>query len=139
MLAKPTPPNINLGSDRFSMFNKERDIPKNRPATAKSDGDYRHEADRQRLMTSDHKADGTDSEPRSRVPDTRHHDVASDGGAEHWAVIASLIETCKLTDVDPHAYLVATITKIVNGHSNSRLDVLLPWTYPAATALKHVA
>jgi 2-polyprenyl-6-methoxyphenol hydroxylase-like FAD-dependent oxidoreductase len=27
LLAKPTLLNINLGSDRFSMFNKERDIP----------------------------------------------------------------------------------------------------------------
>ncbi len=26
LLAKPTPLNINLGSDRFSMFNNERDI-----------------------------------------------------------------------------------------------------------------
>jgi hypothetical protein len=26
LLAKPTPLNINLGSDRFAMFNKERDI-----------------------------------------------------------------------------------------------------------------
>src|SRR5450432_660109 len=65
--------------------------------------------------------------------------AGSDGGAEHWAVIASLIETCKLTDVEPHAYLAETITKIVNGHPNSRLDELLPWTYPAATALKRVA
>jgi|SRR5580693_3320993 hypothetical protein len=45
---------------------------------AKSDGDYRHEADRQRPMTSVHKADGMDSRPRSRVPNTGHHDVASD-------------------------------------------------------------
>ncbi len=56
--------------------------------------------------------------------------AGSDGGAEHWAVIASLIETCKLNDVDPYAYLAATITKIVNGHPNSRLDELLPWAYP---------
>ena len=27
LLAKPTPLNINLGSDRFAMFNKVRDIP----------------------------------------------------------------------------------------------------------------
>ena len=31
--------------------------------------------------------------------------AGSDGGAEHWAIIASLIETCKLNDVDPLAYL----------------------------------
>jgi len=27
LLAKPTPRNVNLGSDRFAMFNKNRDIP----------------------------------------------------------------------------------------------------------------
>jgi IS66 C-terminal element len=62
--------------------------------------------------------------------------AGSDGGAEHWAVIASLIETCKLNDVEPNAYLATTITKIVNGHRNSRLDELLPWAYPAASPLK---
>jgi hypothetical protein len=31
--------------------------------------------------------------------------AGSDGGAEHWVVIASSIETCKLNDVDPLAYL----------------------------------
>ena len=58
--------------------------------------------------------------------------AGSDGGGEHWAVIASLIETCKLNGVDPHAYLADVITKIVNGHPNSRIDDLLPWAYPAA-------
>jgi hypothetical protein len=31
--------------------------------------------------------------------------AGSDGGAEHWAVIASLIETCKLIGVEPYRYL----------------------------------
>ena len=31
--------------------------------------------------------------------------AGSDGGGEHWAIIASLIETCKLCAVDPQAYL----------------------------------
>ncbi len=39
----------------------------------------------------------------------------------------------------PNAYLATTMTKIVNGHPNSRLDELLPWTYPAASALKDMA
>ncbi len=30
--------------------------------------------------------------------------AGSDGGAEHWAVIASLIETCELIGVEPYAY-----------------------------------
>jgi transposase len=65
--------------------------------------------------------------------------AGSDGGAEHWAIIASLIETCKLNGVDPYTYLAATITKIVNGHPNARLDELLPWAYPTATAFRDVA
>ena len=65
--------------------------------------------------------------------------AGSDGGGEHWAVIASLIETCKLNGVDPHAYLTDVISKIVNGHPNSRIDELLPWAYPAAQSLKDVA
>src|SRR3954447_16130182 len=56
--------------------------------------------------------------------------AGSDGGAAHWAVIASLIETCKLIGVEPRAYLADVISRIVNGHPQSRLDELLPWAYP---------
>ncbi|MDC7790061.1 IS66 family transposase, partial [Rhodoplanes tepidamans] len=48
--------------------------------------------------------------------------AGSDGGAEHWAVVASLIETCKLIGVDPQSYLTDVITRIVDGHPNSRID-----------------
>jgi transposase len=65
--------------------------------------------------------------------------AGSDGGAEHWAVIASLIETCKLAGVEPQAYLTDVITRIVAGHPNSRLDELLPWAYPATPTLQAVA
>ena len=65
--------------------------------------------------------------------------AGSDGGGEHWAVIASLIETCKLIGVEPYAYLADVITRIVNGHPNSQIDDLLPWAYPAAQPLKDVA
>lgn len=65
--------------------------------------------------------------------------AGSDGGAEHWAVIASLIETCKLNDVEPLGYLADVLARIVNGHPNSQLDELLPWAYIAAPELKAVA
>jgi transposase len=65
--------------------------------------------------------------------------AGSDGGGEHWAVVASLIETCKLNGVHPYAYLADVISKIVNGHPNSRIDELLPWAYSAAQPLKDVA
>src|ERR1700722_866077 len=44
--------------------------------------------------------------------------AGSDGGGEHWAIIASLIATCKLNGVDPYAYLADVISKIVNSHPN---------------------
>lgn len=50
-------------------------------------------------------------------------------GAEIWATIASLIETCKLNAVDPQAYLTATLTAIINGHKQSGIDELLPWKF----------
>jgi hypothetical protein len=65
--------------------------------------------------------------------------AGSDGGGEHWAVIASLIETCKFNSIDPQDYLADVITKIVNGHPNRQIDDLLPWAYLAEIALKRVA
>lgn len=52
-----------------------------------------------------------------------------DAGAQNWAMLASLIETCKLNAIDPHAWLTATLQAIVNGHKQSRIDDLLPWNY----------
>jgi hypothetical protein len=55
--------------------------------------------------------------------------AGSDGGVEHWAAIASLIETCKLNDIDPLAYLTDVLTRIVDGHPNRDIDALRPWAY----------
>lgn len=65
--------------------------------------------------------------------------AGSDAGAEHWATIASLIETAKLNAVEPLAYLTDILTKIVNGHPNSQIDELLPWAYAEKPELKAVA
>jgi hypothetical protein len=54
-----------------------------------------------------------------------------DAGAENWATIASLVETCKLNTVDPLAYLAATLTAIAKGHKQSQVDELLPWNQTA--------
>ncbi|WP_328518528.1 transposase domain-containing protein [Pararhizobium qamdonense] len=43
--------------------------------------------------------------------------------------MASLVETAKLNDVVPLGYLADVLTKIVNGHPNSQLEELLPWSY----------
>ena len=52
-----------------------------------------------------------------------------DTGAENWAVLASLIETCKLNAVDPQAWLAKALTAIVNGHKQNEVEQLLPWNY----------
>jgi transposase len=66
--------------------------------------------------------------------------AGSDGGGENWAIIASLIETCKLCGVDPQAYLANALIRIVNGHLNSQIDELLPWAYARqAEPLRDVA
>jgi hypothetical protein len=56
-----------------------------------------------------------------------------DEGAENWACIASLIESCKLNGVDPQAYFADVLTKLVNLWPAARLDELLPWAWRAST------
>lgn len=65
--------------------------------------------------------------------------AGSDRGAEHWATIASLIETCKLIGVEPHAYLTDAIARIVAGHPQSQIDDLLPWAYIPTQDVEAVA
>jgi transposase len=55
-----------------------------------------------------------------------------DEGAENWACIASLIETCKLNGVDPQAYFADVLSKLVNLWPASRLNELMPWAWAAA-------
>jgi hypothetical protein len=47
--------------------------------------------------------------------------IRADGGT------SALIETCKLTGVDPQAYFADVLTKLVNLWPASRLDELMPW------------
>ena len=58
-----------------------------------------------------------------------HLFAGSDEGGRHWAVHASLIETWKMNDVDPQAWLADVLDKIANRHPMSKIDELLPWAY----------
>jgi transposase len=60
--------------------------------------------------------------------------AGSSEGAENWAMLASLIETCKLNGVNPEAYFTDVLTKLVNNWPNRRLAELLPWTWRAETS-----
>ena len=57
-----------------------------------------------------------------------------DDAAKNWAVVASLIQTCRLHGVDPQAYLTDILTRLVNLWPNSRIDELLPWSWKPGAA-----
>ena len=65
-----------------------------------------------------------------------HLFAGSDGGGERWAVLCSLIETCKLNGVEPYDYLRDVLTQMVDGHPVNRLDELLPWAWKAEKPVK---
>jgi transposase len=52
--------------------------------------------------------------------------AGSDEGGENWANLASLIETCKLNDINPQAYFTNLLTRLVNGLPQARIDELMP-------------
>jgi hypothetical protein len=50
-------------------------------------------------------------------------------GAENWALLASIVATCKLNDVNPAAYIAETLETIIDGHPHSRIEDLMPWRF----------
>jgi transposase len=57
--------------------------------------------------------------------------ASGDDGGERWATVASLVETCKMNDVDPQRYFAGLLTRLVNGWPQSRIDALMPWHWAA--------
>ncbi|HEY7299703.1 MAG TPA: transposase domain-containing protein, partial [Xanthobacteraceae bacterium] len=56
--------------------------------------------------------------------------AGSDQGGERAAIMYTLIQTAKLNDVDPQAWLADTLRRI-NEHNIQKLDELLPWNWKA--------
>jgi hypothetical protein len=52
--------------------------------------------------------------------------AGSDSGGDRAATIYTIIETAKLNNLDPEAYLRTLIVRIA-AHSAKRIDELLPW------------
>ena len=59
--------------------------------------------------------------------------AGSQGGGKAMAIAFTLIETAKLNDVDPQAWLTWVLAQIAD-HKITRLDELLPWRYAATAA-----
>ena len=57
--------------------------------------------------------------------------AGSDRGADRAAVMATLIMTAKLNDIDPQAWLADALARIAE-HPVQRLDQLLPWNWRSA-------
>ena len=56
--------------------------------------------------------------------------LGSDSGGERAAIFFTLIQSCKLSGVNPEAYLADLISR-VGDHPASRIDELLPWNWSA--------
>ena len=54
--------------------------------------------------------------------------AGSERGAERAAVMYTLIQTAKLNDVDPQAWLAYVLARIAD-QATSKLDELLPWNW----------
>ncbi len=56
--------------------------------------------------------------------------AGADSGGHHWAIVATLIQTAKLNEVDPLAWLTDVLERIVSGRTkHNELSALLPWTW----------
>lgn len=64
--------------------------------------------------------------------------AGSDAGGQRAAAIYSLIETAKLNDVDPKAWLADILTRLP-GHPARQIDELLPWNWTPVTAAQDAA
>ena len=56
-------------------------------------------------------------------------------GAENWAMLASLVATCKMSGVNPVDCLAATLRAILDGHPQSGIEDLMPWRYAQPSSL----
>ncbi len=64
--------------------------------------------------------------------------AGSERGGERAAVIYSLIQTAKLNDVDPHAWLADVLARIAD-HRSTDLADLLPWNWANEKACRSLA
>ena len=62
----------------------------------------------------------------------------SDRGGERAAVLYSLIQTARLNNVDPQAWLADVLARIA-GHPAQRLEELLPWHWKAPSVSLRIA
>ncbi|WP_028749702.1 IS66 family transposase [Rhizobium mesoamericanum] len=51
------------------------------------------------------------------------------GGGRTWATLSTLIQSAKMNEVDPLAWLTQTLERIAAGWPSSEIDALMPWNF----------
>jgi transposase len=64
--------------------------------------------------------------------------AGSDAGGHRAAAVYTLIETCKMNDVDPQAWLADVLARLPDHPANKVVD-LLPWNWKATQQAKAAA
>ena len=54
--------------------------------------------------------------------------AGSDAGGDRAAAMYTIMQTAKLSGVNPEAYLRDTLAAIAEGHPINRIDDLMPWS-----------
>ncbi len=64
-------------------------------------------------------------------PITRKNSLfaGSEGGGRTWATLATLLQTCKMNDVDPLNWLSQTLSRIAQGWPVTEIEDLMPWNF----------
>lgn len=58
--------------------------------------------------------------------------AGNSGGGHTWAMVTSIVQTCRLNSIDPQAYLADVLQRIVSGEAKiNRIRELLPWHWAA--------
>lgn len=55
--------------------------------------------------------------------------AGNDGGGRTWATIATVLQTCRMNNVDPQTWLTKTLERLANGWPISKLEDLMPWNF----------
>ena len=56
--------------------------------------------------------------------------AGSDAGGRRAAAVYTLVETCKLANIDPQAWIAHVLARL-SDHPAKRIDELLPWNWKA--------
>jgi transposase len=59
--------------------------------------------------------------------------AGSDTGGDRAAAMYTIVQTAKLNDVNPEAYLRDTLARVAEGHPINRINELMPWAWQNAS------